>query len=719
MRNIPQETFAIWVDVLKHKDVYYALERLGLLESAGEDREVVDCPTWLFLLIPGLLKSQDLVPYLASLFGSPAYFRLPKHNRGLFVARSIQHFLKIRHYVAVREAVEWVCRYDLDLVDARSFARCFEALGSHPSRSGSMLSAPPFELLHPLVGMLRATMVERNIKPTLESFLPLFLPALLPRKADEAARLFVEMAKAGFQPKSKVLHQVMEAYAEDGMVERSQMIYRAMLGLPAPTPSARDEQEGDDDDGLDVIHDSEWADEEDDVSATAARYVNTKLSALARDSSVAMRYFDALLEHTRTNQSKTNTFPPLVDGVTWSNLFRILSRAVHTVTSADLFAILRRLESSSRGSTSSSASYVPPAPTNKIYHSVMDGFFRRSDYRLVLSAWHAFISRRLHPDAHIIDVVARAYRALLRPAEALQLLEFHAHRPSIDPPLPRRPNRQRHVAPPGTPYPVPHSVVFDTIPLNNLLVDYSNQGQTTTVWEQFQRFETDFGVLPDHATLTIVISAARAASAAAGRGYGPGFERIEAPGIVAGQVQSDLWNGRPACEVAERLCWDLLETNWPEIARRVKNPLDVGGGRRGLFDRILAASSDHSHGGSGGADEGVPLGPFPATLRMDRPPLYPFIFPNERVFIALIRLIGFHSSAREIPLVLAWMKELEIQPSKDTIGLAMMYVGELGLRVKEMDKWKEWLVDWCGAELVWSDEDIAWLRRGGVEGPRG
>ncbi|GJN93969.1 hypothetical protein Rhopal_007031-T1 [Rhodotorula paludigena] len=254
-RKVPPATLAVWVDVLARRDPVYALERLGLLESAASDaalgpnaaQEQVDCPDWLYLSLPGLVTQQSHVPYLASQLLSPRFAALTEARRGLFVARCVQHFLKVRHYVALRETVDWVCFTPADspasLSSPASFEHIIAALASERSRANT-LSATPLYILDPLVSLLRTTMASRGIQATLGAHLALLSPKLIPRDPDEAMRRVLDMAQDGWPPHRPVLHRIVALYAARGDVRSAVEVLEEIRALgPARRKRRRREVE--------------------------------------------------------------------------------------------------------------------------------------------------------------------------------------------------------------------------------------------------------------------------------------------------------------------------------------------------------------------------------------------------------------------------------------------------------------------------------------------
>ena len=102
----------------------------------------------------------------------------------------------------------------------------------------------------------------------------------------------------------------------------------------------------------------------------------------------------------------------------------------------------------------------------------------------------------------------------------------------------------------------------------------------------------------------------------------------------------------------------------------------------------------------------VPLSP--------TPPTQPHLYPTDRVFRSLIRLVGTHSSITTIPTLVSWMRHLQITPSRFTLCIALAYVdGEASFRPEQMERWRIWLAEWLGEDALPTQAEIAWMRRGG------
>ncbi|BGP51593.1 hypothetical protein JCM10450v2_007542 [Rhodotorula kratochvilovae] len=838
VRQIPPATLAVWVDVLNRRDPIYALQRLGLLESAsagmpdiglagrgagaarGPGAGEVDCPDWLYLSIPALVTEHAHAPYLASQLLSPRFARMSEENRGLFAARCIQHFLKVRHYVALRETVEWIAYSSPDdtaaLTSSRSFERLLAALASERVRAHTLV-ATPLHVLRPLVDLLVATMHARGVPRTVGTYLPLLSNKLIPREPREAMRLVVEMAQAGHAPHKEVLLRVVGVMARSGeftsaaeLLEEIRALRRERDEARAWVTQARKEDVPLDERG--VLEDEGAAEEEDEFveedEETAQhrelkrvkelrldRGVRQEAAAVAvkppqytldflpddleeqpstpppsppsspppaqkapsrspkplahdiyattqlLDPAFSRPYFQSLVDYT-LGSARSISFPPppfRFDGPAWTNLFR-MAASQPDIPVDTLVAVAHAVEQAAlspdlhAASTSSARAYRPPVPSIRVYTILLRALHQRGENRAALDLWRSLDAREFQPDGHMLDALVRIHCAIGRDEAALRLLEFFGVVRGRDdivaiPTLtPSRPPRQRTIRG-GT-------VRLDIVPFNALLAHYNRTGAHERVYALWTRLEERYGVRPDAATLSIVLDAARYAGVAAGRatGWAAGALDDVALGPGSGAAVDDRWAGRPAHKLAEEFVWrDVLEANWQDAD--VRNPVyrtavqkgaslagwfaDKFGGGAGAspLDDDAPPSAEEEAGArtAGGLDLARPRGWYPfATTLSPTPPAHPHLYPNDRVFRSLIQLVGTHSHLRDIPLVLAWMRRVRVRPSRWTLCLAMAYVdGDAGIRPKQTENWRRWLVGWLGVKAVPTEAEIAWMRRGG------
>ncbi|GAA6008481.1 hypothetical protein JCM11491_004494 [Sporobolomyces phaffii] len=823
-RRVSPDSVANWVDVLHRRDPIYALEQLGLLESAvhpdAPDASAADadaaktCPDWLYLAIPAMVSELDHAPYLASQLVSDRFRRLDEPARGVFVARCVEHFLKVRHYVALRETVEFVALSpDRPISSEASFGRVLAALASDRRRATQRSSAPA-ALLHALRDDLVATMTQDSLPKvdrtrSLATWLPLFTPALIPPRPDDAIALAVEMTRAGWPPRRKVLHQVLRvvvrdrgrtttaAAREDAAKRIWDELERAHEGKP-PGPwlrtrlaaagtradevplHLRAERTGrtarnDDDEGQDSRPSSSNAGQDPTRVATAAQpagpillaarteedcspsnappltpadptsrgpavprgrrasarraarramprddiYATTALS----DRTSSLAYFRQLDEFVSVSGRGTSfPAPPFASSaVAWAALFQSIVDEPTAVPTRLVLAVVRKLElASSRTATAideRSQCYVPPAPTLRLYTIVMRCLFARGAPDRVVAVFQKLEAKGFALDATVIDLYVRALCHLGRAHEAVRAVKWYEHVPGVHDPALRtsvrsRPRPQQS----GT---RAHSVRLDVVPFNSLLAHYTRAGEYARVWARFKDLVAGkHAVRPDVATVTILVDAARYASVEAGRGWdglglglGLGLGRLEQvdasfatrhhhdhhrrPGGGGGGVVDDKWDRVAAARRVESLVWDeIVELNWQDLD--VANPLEPR--------RWWSSSTTRR-------DE---WRPFVSTLSPRRL-VYPDVYPSDAFVRAVVVLVGVHSHVVRIGRILAFARWARVDVSRQTLCVALLFVeGDAAVSRARVAALRRWIADWVGETNVPTEDEIAWMRRGGT-----
>lgn len=834
-RNIEPGDLALWVDVLARKDPVYALDRLGLLESTATEIPSStqatpttsaaaaaggeSCPDWLYLALPGLVTNRSHVPYLASQILSDRFSRLAEQKRALFVARCVQHFLRVRHYVALRELVEWVAYADPAagtagaLTKTESFEVVLAALASERVRSDRH-DATHSVILEPLVALLLATYARRtgnnkNSPLTFAMYRSLLSTKLVPRNPERALRLLARMTRDGLTPSRAMLQRVMRVCARNGRHDATMRILEQIRGeLPhttgalrrgraaaAPAPEWTERL----DEAIEQVHSAGetplhlrgWtgidldrelesypsspeedtlllgAEDPDDLPLEAVRVRNhapppTSLSTMAKpeevdeagatapvralqdkfstilltDRAQVLPYFYEILAHATTTtptSSSRSFFPPppaYFDRVSWIQFFHTVSLQPD-VTADQLVAVLQavaRASSATAPSTSTSTAYVPPMPTLRLHTIVLHALVRRDEPRAALHLWRFLEKRGWQPDVTLLDAVVRAHLALDHDRPALRLLEHYAHRPGVDEPE-SRVDLPPNVGPDATAPARPHSVVLTAVPLNAILAYYSHKNRFGAAYSLYKEMSARFAVEPDSATLSIMLDAARHASSRAGRGWTPAsaFEEVSAAGPVfggsmaahrtgwssSGRLVDDAWDGEPASRVMERfVTHEVLEMNWQDA--QVETPWEARGVVGWLARRFALREVPFRRPESRtSTDAPTDWYPFASTLS-PTPPTQPHLYPTDRVFRSLIRLVGTHSSITTIPTLISWMRHLQITPSRFTLCIALAYVdGEASFRPEQMERWRIWLADWLGEDALPTQVEIAWMRRGG------
>lgn len=124
-----------------------------------------------------------------------------------------------------------------------------------------------------------------------------------------------------------------------------------------------------------------------------------------------------------------------------------------------------------------------------------------------------------------------------------------------------------------------------------------------------------------------------------------------------------LWNGEPAARRALGLAVRVLLSNWPHL-RKVHSPLPMRASS--ILERVLG-----SHREKLPKSQVSPLVALAEEWLVDE--TYLQIVPTDVTFRAILDLLDANDLTTEVPLVMAWMRKLQIPPSGNTFATALMY----------------------------------------------
>lgn len=448
------------------------------------------------------------------------------------------------------------------------------------------------------------------------------------------------------------------------------------------------------------------------------------MTSFLRQSPLTFEYLRSLRDYVAYGGS---SFPPpplsSFDRISWLVFFSTV--AERTDVNPDLLvAILERMhiDSEERATT---GVYRPPRPTPGMYAIVLQAYRRHGRPRDAVQVFDLLEKSVLKDsnwrrDPALLDALVRAYCAFRRDDLALELLDQYA--------LENKPQARRRAPRRGEAVDdQPDVGKLRTATLNAILYCLSRQGRFARAYALYTQYESKYNVRPDVATLSIMLDAARLASAHASGSWRSSVDAFYANavgqsalhGVFQGGQSArktgdidDRWDGVVAWRRFEKLVVeDVIEANWQDA--EIRSPLEKDRGVLRWLEKTLGSSQPAGAVPSDKLVAPQDWRPFAVTLS-PTPPRYPYLYPNDIVFRALIQLVGAHAHIADIPTLVAWMRHLGVVPSRLTLGLAMAHVdGDALIAPAKVETWRKWLVDWLGEEQVPKDREIAWLRRGG------
>ncbi|KAI8990434.1 hypothetical protein BD414DRAFT_300734 [Trametes punicea] len=292
----------------------------------------------------------------------------------------------------------------------------------------------------------------------------------------------------------------------------------------------------------------------------------------------------------------------------------------------------------------------------------------------------------------------------------------------------------------------PFSAIIETRTLNSFMIALLRVGRPDAVFYIWDTMPRIFRVEPDSTTFAILLKAARFARKCEGtlqvaledfglrrilplRVMSSEFElaaqNLDRERAIEGleqllkpdpkRVVTGFWRGERAGAVALRLAWRVLLGNWPTLAT-LRSP--VSAIRRNASAQALSPVADLFRSvvppAAGVLDGAVTSSAMSPEDEYGR--TYFSIVPHDPLFRALFDLLGEEDRAPLIPLVLTWMRYMQVVPTKDTLATALVYWAEVSLGGPLIERFKgpnrsqydallEWITDWVGKQRVPGTEE--------------
>lgn len=348
--------------------------------------------------------------------------------------------------------------------------------------------------------------------------------------------------------------------------------------------------------------------------------------------------------------------------------------------------------------------------------AMMDAFRHRGQHEYALEVWKSILETPGSVDKRALTAAVMSLCGAAQYKDAFDTMDSFAFKDYLpqenDPTWPG--SRAQWIEQRGR-------IKLDTAIINGLMDRLNRGGRPDVVFKLWDVMEKYYCVWPDSITMTILLDAAR-------RAYliDPTME------LALGQLGifnpfKKLWARR-----------QLPETPSAAISRMLESPPESGFwhgdwafiNARVVFRDAVLGNWPHLQ------DVTCPVGTYTQQSTVDRlwmtkdrtPELrWPTIIPFDKTFHAYIFLLGWNELQAEIPLALAWMRALQIEPLHSTLCAALMYFGEVARlppmfesfelqRGKEYGgdygKLRRWIADWVGESALPSENMVAAYRRG-------
>ncbi|KAG2054492.1 hypothetical protein BDR06DRAFT_403943 [Suillus hirtellus] len=537
--------------------------------------------------------------------------------------------------------------------------------------------------------------------------------------------LHTKMVHEGVVPTAEHLEAFLRIFSKHGAVQDSQEYLRAIRRYCVEH-------------GLTVPHGPDVHLRGADLTGTTHPANTLYIGSLRHDCASAFHYLHKLLQLDATHNSRPVTTVPGPSSRHASTKFWS-----GTKTSVDIFDWTTALISAAndkRTSTSTLVTLFERArertkqfrPTVATYTVVLRGLLFRGAFDEALKIWNQLLDSDLLLDRKALTVGVQVLARAGQPQDAFYLLNSFMDAQRTSSHAASLPN-DKNIAPA-----VHHWI--NIIVINEFMVSLLRIRRPDVIFQLWDHLEQLYSVLPNEATLNILLKAAVLATKMDNesvRGtfahlfHTPTAESSSPIDLIMEQLQSahppsvvGIWKDRRAGDVARDIFRTIMYGNWKRLLD-VKAPASVVHFKNaeatplyplvGLAKSITIPFSTRK-------DRDAQTKIIPADVHsLEKQPYHPYlsIVPTDLTFSTYIQLLGFTGRASEISLTLAWMRALQIKPSRNTLSIALVFWAEVSLHGPLFEEWAErrkkgeseygrlvrWMTEWVGEEAP-TESDI-------------
>lgn len=368
-------------------------------------------------------------------------------------------------------------------------------------------------------------------------------------------------------------------------------------------------------------------------------------------------------------------------------------------------------------------------PTTVSYTVLMRALVSRKAYQRAIGTWHEMLAEGHPMDIQSLSAVIEACTLAEKQWEAFYILEVVASRGS-----------QEGTDQPASEDPYP-KIKLNPAFIATFMENLAHSGRPDVAFMLWDCAELFYGVTLDASALNVLLEIARVvlkyegtfagfwanirAKRSSPHGASPPFHVNDRDEVVESlklmlehgtrkkHKPTGLWVDVPAWQTATKIFYHAVLGNNPKLLH-VLPPVTAIRSSRDDIHRHPWVEFIRSVRGPSPMDEAshdVDVNSPASLARLGLYPLqaYPNIAPTRMTFHNQIYLLGMCGQAGQIPMVLAWMKELRIIPFEKTIAMALIFWAEVSLRAPlfeqfggegEYPKLLRWLEAWVGASRM-------------------
>ena len=717
--HISIREFCHWVPVISQHDIASAVSKLTEIETSSSSTSpslgrlsVHDIPSWVVLYLVGFkVRTPDHAKGLQLDMVYSHLDKTPTSIQGPLLILTLSNLTRFNLSIPIRRIVDTFLNTTLRDPE-RHFNLFLQALSSIPYN----LSHKSVDNANNVVAILKA-MEARQLKlqsATYESLLNNRFVTLQLTKFLQA-----RMIQEGFVPSASHLEAFLRVFAHNGAIHDARRYHEAIHSMPVPVEEPGDE----------AIH----------VSKVPHFRANTLLLGAHDDRTSAFNFLHTLSKHkalqntpsSTNNKRETSTIPHLLSQRRGVRFFVKQKSDIYDHTAA-LYVAAKDLTTPTRRLIQLFV-MLNSRPSIATHTVLIRGLLFRKEFSKAAVFWSKLLKTGLVIDQEALTTGLETLTRNEKPHEAFLLLEKHTLKPrdqdcsSSDISL---------LCPP---------VTLTTVSINKFLVSLNQIGRPDAVFKFWDHMGVLYGTEPNADTLSILLRSARLAcrlddtisGALAQLGlvnpfrrrkvYQPHQSREEAIDEILTVIGhpsrgglrryvSGIWKDQIPLEAARKIFLQALFGN--DTDRRLLSVEPPANPMRSSYDSDASSADSVIDPIPNISSKKYVFTPPPDLLTAEGKSHYPQIVITNANCFNYITLLGVCGGKRaaEIPLVLAWMKELGIVPGNSTIAVALVFWAELGVQAPLVEKWSggpekneysklvDWIRGWVGNNMIPSPE---------------
>ena len=694
--NISVREFRHWMPVISQHDIALAVSKLKEIgaspASLPEDKKVASTPSipsWVVLYLVGFkvrTPAHAKGPLLDIVYSH--LHKAPTSIQGPLLILALSHLARFNLLIPIRHIVNTFLNTTLIDPD-RQFNLFLQTLSSIPYRS--------VDNANNVVAILKA-MESRQLKLRAATYGSLLNDRFVTLQLTKF--LQARMVQEGLVPSTSHLEAYLRVFAKNGAIHDAQKYHEAIHFTPTPAEEP----------GGEPLH----------VSKNPYYRANTILLGAHDDRASAFNFLQILMGQQNTPSTKE---PPTPHPLSQRREVRFLSKP-----KPDIYDQTAALHVAAKDLSTSTSRLIQlffkltSRPTIATHTVLIRGLLFRKEFDKAEFFWSKFLKTGLPIDQMALTTGLQTLTRNGKPDAAFVLLEKHSLKPN-------------HIDSSSENSILHQPVALTTISMNEFLVSLKRINRPDAVFRFWDYMGVLYGTEPNSQTLSILLQTARLAcrmddtiSGALAhmklispfrrrKVYLPHQSREEAVDAILtilghpsrGKLRiyrSSIWNDQLPLEAARKVFLQALfgnDTNSRLLSVEAPaNPVRVS------YDSDASSDSGMDFIPNISPKKYV-FTPPPDLFTVEGKSHYPQIAVSNANCFNYITLLGVSGRrAAEIPLVLAWMKELHIQPSDSTLAVALVFWAELGVQAplvekltggpenNEFSKLVDWIRDWVG-----------------------